>query len=114
MKIDILSCAQEELAEAVEYYNEQCPGLGYEFAAGVKAALSRIAAFPDAWPAYSARAKRCIVNRFPYGILYQIRKDCLLVLAIMHLKREPKRWQDRLENASGEQGNAADNASRGP
>ncbi len=46
MNIRILSCAEQELAEAVDYYNEQSPGLGYEFAAEVKAALDRIASFP--------------------------------------------------------------------
>jgi hypothetical protein len=39
MKIVVLSYAEEELAEAVDYYNEQCPGLGYEFAAEVKRAF---------------------------------------------------------------------------
>ncbi len=33
MNILILSFAEEEFAEAVDYYNEQCPRLGYEFAA---------------------------------------------------------------------------------
>lgn len=36
MNIVILSFAEEEFAEVVDYYNEQCPGLGYEFAAKVK------------------------------------------------------------------------------
>ena len=100
MKPEILSCAEEEFGEAVAFLNQQCPGLGYEFAAEVKATLSRIAAFPNAWPAFSHRTRRCIVNRFPYGVLYQIRPESILVLAIMHLKRDPKRWQERLEITS--------------
>ena len=104
MKIDVLSCAEAEFAEAVGYCNEQHPGLGYEFAAEVKAAFSRIAAFPDAWPPFSRRTRRCLVSRFPYGILYQARKDSILVLAIMHLSRDPKKWQDRLEKTSGDEG----------
>jgi plasmid stabilization system protein ParE len=95
MKIEILSCAETEFAETVDYYNRQCPGLGFEFAAEIKASLARIAAFPKAWPVFSSRSRRCSLNRFPYGVLYQIRKDCLLIVAIMHMKRDPKRWQDR-------------------
>lgn len=102
MRIEILSCAEDEFREAVAWCNEQCPGLGYEFAAEVKSALSRIAAFPNAWPAMSPRARRCLVHRFPYGVLYQTREDFVLVLAIMHLARDPKRWQDRLNKALGE------------
>jgi hypothetical protein len=32
MRLTVLECAERELAEAVEYYNHQCPGLGYESA----------------------------------------------------------------------------------
>jgi len=96
MNIRILSCAEQELADVVDYYNEQCPGLGYEFAAEVKNTLSRIVSFPDAWPVFSQRTRRCMANRFPYGILYQIRTDHILVTAIMHLKRDPEKWQERL------------------
>lgn len=101
MRIEILSCAEVELAEAVDYYNQQCAGLGYEFAAAVKSAFDRISAFPAAWPIFSRRTRRCMANPFPYGVLYQARDDCILVLAIMHLKRDPARWQDRIMKGVG-------------
>ena len=97
MKIRILSIAEREFAEAVDYYNEQRPGPGYEFAAEVEATLSRIREYPAAWPMFSRRTRRCSTHRFPYGVLYQIRDDGILVLAIMHLQRYPKRWRQRLK-----------------
>lgn len=97
MKIRVISCAEQEFAETVDYYNEQCPGLGYEFAAEVNITFDRIKSFPDAWPLISSRSRRCITNRFPYGILYQARQDFILVTAIMHLKRDPKKWQERIK-----------------
>ena len=96
MKVRILSCAEQELAEAVDYYNDQCPGLGFEFAAEIKSTLNRILSFPEAWPPFSLRSRRCLTDRFPYGVLYQVREDFILITAIMHLKRDPKQWQDRL------------------
>lgn len=95
MRVVVLSSAEEEFREAVAYYNGQGPGLGFELAAEVKAAFGRIAAYPNAWPEFSTRTRRCIVNRFPYGVLYQQRGDAILILGIMHLRRSPKRWQDR-------------------
>lgn len=100
MKIRVLSCAEQEFAETVDYYNEQCPGLGYEFAAEVKNTFDRIKSFPEAWPLISSRSRRCIINRFPYGVLYQVRQDFILVSAIMHLKRDPKTWQERIKKAA--------------
>lgn len=91
-----LSPARAELAEAVSYYNTQSEGLGYEFAAEVKKTLERIVQYPDAWTLLSKRTRRCRTNRFPYGVIYQLRADTVLVVAIMHLSRNPKTWKSRL------------------
>jgi len=96
MKIRVLSSAEREFIEAVDYYNSERPGLGYEFAEEVRVAFDRIRAFPEAWPLFSKRARRCIVSRFPYGVLYQIRPDCSLVVAVMHRKRDPQAWHQRV------------------
>lgn len=95
MNIRVLSCAEQEMVEAVEYYNNQCPGLGYEFAAEAQRTFERIQRHPLAWPSFSTRSRRCLMDRFPFGILYQVRPDHILVGAIMHLKRHPQCWQDR-------------------
>ena len=95
MRILVLSCAEAELAGAVDFYNTQRPGLGFEFAAEVKAAFRRVQEFPTAWPAFSERSRRCMVNRFPFGVLYQARADVVLVIAIMDLRRDPLVWAAR-------------------
>ena len=102
MRILVLSCAEEEFAEAVDYYNEQRPGLGFEFASEVQRTFERIRRHPEAWPEFSCRTRRCLTDRFPFGVLYQVRSDFILVGAIMHLKRDPTRWQQRESNAFGE------------
>jgi plasmid stabilization system protein ParE len=95
VKVRILSCAEREFAEAVDFYNTERPGLGYEFAEEVQDTLDRIAAFPRAWPLFSINARRCFVRRFPYGVLYQVHTDFVLVVALLHMKRSPQTWQRR-------------------
>ncbi len=102
MRILVLSCAEDEFAEAVDYYNEQRPGLGFEFAVEVQRTFERIRHHPETWPMFSCRARRCLTDRFPFGVLYQVRSDCILVGTIMHLKRDPMRWQQRVGEAFGE------------
>jgi hypothetical protein len=97
MEIDFLPPAKGELTEAISYYNTQGEGLGYEFAAEVKRTLERIVRYPDAWSKLSNRTRRCRTNRFPYGVIYQIRKETLLIVAVMHLCREPETWKSRLK-----------------
>ena len=44
---------------------------------------------PDAWTQLAGNVRRVLVNRFPYGVLYEPGSTSLLVLAVMHLRREP-------------------------
>jgi plasmid stabilization system protein ParE len=101
MSVRFLDPAEAELREAIAYYNDQSEGLGYEFAAEVKRTLGRICDHPEAWPQLSQRTRRCRANRFPYGLVYQLRADHVLVVAVMHLHREPESWMDRLPEDSG-------------
>jgi plasmid stabilization system protein ParE len=95
MRVEVLEPAEAEFREAVEYYNQQAEGLGYEFAAEVRRTLSRIVRFPDVWTALSPRTRRCRTSRFPYAVIYQSRGDTILVVAVMHMRRHPSSWRDR-------------------
>jgi len=96
MHVKFLAPARAEFREAIAFYNGHKAGLGSEFAAEVKKAVERILQYPEAWSLISRRARRCRVNRFPFGVIYQVREDTLLIIAIMHLHREPNSWRDRL------------------
>lgn len=89
--------AEIEFDNAVEYYEQRQPGLGLEFTEEVYAAIARIIEYPEACSALSKNTHRCLLNRFPYGIIYQVNNDTLRVLAIAHLHRRPNYWKARIE-----------------
>lgn len=95
MQVEFLKIAEQELLDAINYYNDQMNGLGYQFASEIKKTVNRIIKYPEAWTKISNRARRCICNRFPYGVIYQIRKDFILIISIMHLSKKPDYWVDR-------------------
>lgn len=97
MKLRLLTEAQQELEAGVDYYNTDCPGLGYEFADEVYLTINRIVDSPEAWHPLSARTRRCLTHRFPYAVIYQQRPDCLLIVSVMHLHRHPDTWKGRAE-----------------
>jgi hypothetical protein len=72
-------------------------GLGYEFATEVAATISRILRYPEAWTKLSKRTRRCRTKRFPYGVIYQIRGDKILIVAVGHLRRKPFYWHNRVK-----------------
>ena len=96
MKARFLSTAELELKEALEFYEEAQPGLGQRFLLEVEATVRLIEEFPEAWAPLSPRTRRCRTHRFPYGLFYQIRRDEILIIAVMDLRREPQRWEQYL------------------
>ncbi len=96
MTVDFLQPAQDEFAEAIAYYNLQSEGLGLEFAVEIKRTVARILEFPNAWTLLSRRTRRCRTNRFPYAVIYQVRDNLLLVVAIQNLHRHPDSWKSHL------------------
>ena len=97
MNVRFLAVALAELEDAVVYYNSESPGLGYEFADEIFRTVRRAQAHPTAWQRLSLRTRRCLTNRFPYAIIYQLRKNVLLVVAVMHMHRHPASWKSRLQ-----------------
>ena len=98
INIKFLTPAEAEFFDAISYYNIQSEGLGYEFAAEVKRTIGRIIQYPEAWTKLSKRTRRCRTNKFPYGVIYQVKEETLLIVAVMHLSREPQNWKSRLKN----------------
>jgi toxin ParE2 len=96
MKIRFLEIAQIELDEAIDYYNSELPGLGGSFLAELLRALDRVGKFPEAWQSCSKRTRRCQLRRFPYGIIYRVLNDEILIVAIANLHRQPEYWQSRI------------------
>ena len=95
MNVTFLEAAQVEFEQATAYYNQESPGLGFEFADEVFRSIERVCLNPEAWQSLSNNTRRCITRRFPYGVVYQILPDQILILAIMHLHLHPDSWRDR-------------------
>lgn len=90
-----LAEAMEELREAALFYEERQLGLGDRFLTEVHEAVRKIQAFPETWIHISKASRRCRVAGFPYGLIYQVVSDEILILAVMHLARRPGYWQER-------------------
>jgi plasmid stabilization system protein ParE len=97
VNISFLKVAQLELDEAFEYYESAQEGLGFRFQAKVENAISRIEKFPNMYQEIGRYSRRCLVHKFPYGVIYQVRKtpNQILVVAIAHLHRKPDYWYSR-------------------
>ena len=87
--------AEIEFSNAIEYYETCKKTLGLEFANEVYQTIQRIIQFPNAWHPLDKNNRRCLTNRFPFGIIYYQKNDEIIILAIMHLNRKPDYWKNR-------------------
>ena len=44
---------------------------------------------------FHPEARRCLTKTFPFGIIFRVETDCILVIAVMHLHRDPHCWTER-------------------
>jgi hypothetical protein len=90
------SAALRELRDALLDYESKEQGLGARFLAEVDGAIARILMAPEAWRRLSVRTRRCLLHRFPFGVLYRIRGAEILVVSVMDLRRDPVCWKNYL------------------
>ncbi len=98
MKFVFHEDAETEFNEAIEYYNSCEENLGLNFAEEIYTTIKRIIAFPEAFAKLSPNTRRCLTNKFPFGIIYQIKLDYIYIIAISHLHKKPYYWRKRDEN----------------
>lgn len=96
MKVRFLALAQQELDDAVAWYNEQAAGLGQEFLDELDRVVRRAVAFPMSCPEIEPGMRRCLLARFPYGLIYGVDRKTIVVVAVAHLHREPRYWAGRI------------------
>jgi plasmid stabilization system protein ParE len=87
------SSALTELRQATLYYEQRENGLGGTFLNEIEAALNRVLQNPTAWHQLSQRTRRCRTHRFPFGLIYQILVDEILIVSVMDLRRDPETWK---------------------
>ncbi len=88
--------AEEEMIAACRYYEHQSVGLGTEFLTEVERTIAAISAHPNAALKVKGEMRRRLLKRFPFGMLYVATDDEIVIVAIMHLRRRPGYWEDRL------------------
>jgi plasmid stabilization system protein ParE len=95
MTYRFLASAVADSKAAIEYYDGVSPGLGLGFVAELERTLERILLNPEAWARVSDGHRRCRLRRFPYGVIYSVTDDTVLVAAVYHLHRRPGSWSER-------------------
>ena len=88
--------ARAEYIESYVWYHERGPHIAEAFEREVEHAIAALYEFPDRWPVYIGKWRRILLRRFPFGIVYGVMGNQIVIVAIMHTKRKPGYWKDRM------------------
>jgi toxin ParE1/3/4 len=95
MKFQVLKDAEDELTEAVEYYEEIEPGLGIALKEEARTVLQWIRnnhAVPRVRP---KGYRRVNLKVFSYYVAYFVWSDTIWILCVAHARRRPEYWLTR-------------------
>ena len=95
-RVDLSDDAESDLDAAVSWYDERSFGLGDVFLREVKNSLARIAENAELYAKVRGSVRRVAVHRFPYSAYYRINGDIVEVFAVIHDRRDPINWQNRI------------------
>lgn len=98
MRVLVDPDAAEELHNARRWYSEHAgPIVSARFIAEFHRLRTIIGAEPKRGPEIEPGIRRILFrDRFPYGMIYTIREQNVVVIAVMHLHREPGYWRSRI------------------
>lgn len=96
MRVKFHPEARADLKEGKAFYRHRSPLAAVAFAHHIEAALIRIAEAPLRHPVGEYGTRQFVLpSRFPYTIVYRIRGDVIVVVAVAHQSREPGYWRGR-------------------
>ena len=88
LDVSFTSDARLDLQTAVQWYDDQRPGLGERFIISVNRFVTIIGAFPESYPPARPGVHKAKLTDFPYSLHYRILPDQILVIACLHHSRD--------------------------
>ncbi|HJZ94413.1 MAG TPA: hypothetical protein VKE40_26350 [Gemmataceae bacterium] len=93
--------AQWDIIEESECYDNVRAGLGDDFVAETREAISRAVARPRLYaqvdpPVRAREVRQTLVRRFPFKVIYEVTATEVIIVAVTHVRRRDRRWRRRL------------------
>lgn len=95
LRVDFHPEAVAEARAAYAWYAQRDPRAAAAFGAELDRAIRRALESPGTWPAFQSGTRRCLLERFPFFVVYRELGDRLEILAVAHGRRRPGYWRER-------------------
>ena len=97
LSVEYVLAAARDVREQSGYYSAKAPGLEKRFIAALTECERFVVSNPEGLPRIddSTDIRSAVLRRFPFRLLYVVRGDVVLVLAVAHTAREPSQFLER-------------------
>ena len=89
--------AEADLEDAARWYSDKRAGLAERFLTDVDQTFARIRERPFQFPTVAGEVRRALLHTFPYAVYFQVFDEIVVVVAVLHLRRNPKVWRRRAQ-----------------
>ncbi|WP_089728089.1 type II toxin-antitoxin system RelE/ParE family toxin [Candidatus Thiosymbion oneisti] len=87
--------AEDDMKEAHEWYEGKRTDLGMEFIYEVECTFEIIRKNPRLYAKVFKNVRRVLCSHFPYSIYFFERGSDIIVIGVLHQRRNPTVWQAR-------------------
>ncbi len=88
--------ASREYLQGIEYHAAISVELGERFDSEIRRLAGEVSRDPQRFIRFSPPARRALSREFPYSVVYLDEPDRVWIVAVMHAKRRPGYWRERL------------------
>lgn len=93
--------AAEEATAAAEWYSAEQSELGEDFTQELAHSVARLRqlplpSVPHPYTPKQAKVQRLMMRRFPYDVVFIVRNETVLIIAVAHQSKRPGYWKTRL------------------
>src|SRR5262245_51269779 len=87
--------AEADIDSAALWYEREQQKLAARFFTDLDRTFTRMGESPFQFPEIAADVRRALLHAFPYAVYFQVTDEAVVVLAVLHLRRNPKIWRAR-------------------
>jgi plasmid stabilization system protein ParE len=87
--------AQQEIINAFNYYESAQAGIGAMFINYLESTFNSISTNPKGFKKISSKSRQAVVRKFPFIVIYEAIDDQIVILAVFHTSRKPKRKSNK-------------------
>ena len=88
--------AANEYSEATFFYRRIDPELGRRFFEEIESLIRDVRLNPESIREFDPPVRRHFGSVFHYAVLYLVKADEVIIVAIMHMHRHPGYWKERV------------------